>query len=211
MSMSRQDALPVEFFLFGGFTLVAGVALAAVALRKKEQAGADASRVPAAPWTELDVEAAARMLSSENPRGSRQLHIEQIWTQIRSMEPGQTLYDRISAGSGWGPQGQRADGGKRRPVSTDQPATEAFRQLVRRVLAGLEPSTLPGAKSFFEPAEQDAAFRIAERARAKQRKGEPLTPRESRLLHYRFDAEHIRERWGLRHKLRTIDGTEFYR
>ena len=209
--MNRQDALPVEFFLFGGFVLAAGVAIAAVVLRKKEQDGGNASSGPAAPWTELDVEAAARMLSSENPRGSRALHIEQIWTQIRSTDPGQTLYERITAGSGWGPQGQRAGGGKRRPVSTDQPTTEAFRQLARRVLAGLEPSSIPGARSFFEPAEQDAAFRIAERARAKQRKGEPLTPRESRLLNYRFDAESLRERWGLRNKLRTIDGVEFYR
>lgn len=211
MSMSRQDALPVELFLFGGLTLAAGVAIAAVALRKKEQAGGDASSVPPTTWTELDVEAAARMLSSENPRGSRALHIEQVWTQIRATEPGQTLYDRITAGSGWGPQGQRAGGGKRRPVSTDQPAREAFRQLARRVLAGLETSSIPGAKSFFEPAEQDAAFRIAERARAKQRNGEPLTPRESRLLNYRFDAESLRERWGLRNKLGTIDGVEFYR
>lgn len=209
--MNRQDALPVEFFLFGGFVLAAGVAIAAVVLRKKEQDGGNASSGPAAPWTELDVEAAARMLSSENPRGSRALHVEQIWTQIRSTDPGQTLYERITAGSGWGPQGQRAGGGKRRPVSTDQPTTEAFRQLARRVLAGLEPSSIPGARSFFEPAEQDAAFRIAERARAKQRKGEPLTPRESRLLSYRFDAESLRERWGLRNKLRTIDGVEFYR
>lgn len=209
--MNRQDALPVEFFLFGGFVLAAGVAIAAVVLRKKEQDGGNASSGPAAPWTELDVEAAARMLSSENPRGSRALHVEQIWTQIRSTDPGQTLYERITAGSGWGPQGQRAGGGKRRPVSTDQPTTEAFRQLARRVLAGLEPSSIPGARSFFEPAEQDAAFRIAERARAKQRKGEPLTPRESRLLNYRFDAESLRERWGLRNKLGTIDGVEFYR
>lgn len=209
--MNRQDALPVEFFLFGGFVLAAGVAIAAVVLRKKEQDGGNASSVPAAPWTDLDVEAAARMLSSENPRGSRALHIEQIWTQIRSTDPGHTLYERITAGSGWGPQGQRAGGGKRRPVSTDQRTTEAFRQLARRVLAGLEPSSIPGARSFFEPAEQDAAFRIAERARAKQRKGEPLTPRESRLLNYRFDAESLRERWGLRNKLRTIDGVEFYR
>lgn len=211
MSRHRQDALPFEFFLFGGLTLAAGVAIAALALRKKEPGGAEAAMAPPTPWTELDVEAAARMLSSENPRGSRALHIEQIWTQIRSTAPGQTLYDRITAGSGWGPQGQQAGGGKRRPVSTDQPTTEAFRQLARRVLAGLEPSTIPGAKRFFEPAEQDAAFRIAERARAKQRTGQPLTPRESRLLRYRFDADSLRERWGLRNKLRTIDGIEFFR
>ena len=211
MSRRGQDGLPFEFFLFGGLTLAAGVAIAALALRKKEPGEGEVPVAPLTLWTERDVEAAARMLSSENPRGSRALHIEQIWTQIRSTVPGQTLYDRLTAGSGWGPQGQHAGGGKRRPVSTDQPTTEAFRQLARRVLAGLEPSTIPGARRFFEPAEQDAAFRIAERARAKQRAGQPLTPRESRLLRYRFDADSLRERWGLRNKLRSIDGIEFYR
>lgn len=211
MSRRGQDALPFEFFLFGGLTLAAGVAIAALALRKKEPGEQEAPMAPTTLWTERDVEAAARMLSSENPRGSRVLHIEQIWTQIRATAPGQSLYDRITAGSGWGPQGQQAGGGKRRPVSTDQPATDAFRQLARRVLAGLEPSTIPGAKRFFEPAAQDGAFRIAERARAKQRMGQPLTPRESRLLRYRFDADRLRERWGLRNKLRSIDGVEFFK
>ncbi len=210
MSNRRPEALPFEFFLFGGLTVAAGVAVAALALRKKEPGEEAAPMAPLTLWTERDVEAAARMLSSENPRGSRALHIEQIWTQIRSTTPGQTLYERITAGSGWGPQGQQADGGKRRPVSTDLPTTEAFRQLARRVLAGLETSTIPGARRFFEPAAQDAAFRIAERARAKQRTGQPLTPRESRLLRYRFDADGLRDRWGLRNKLRVIDGVEFF-
>jgi hypothetical protein len=51
-----------------------------------------------------DVEAAARMIASENPKGSRRLHIEQVWTQILSMQRAQSLYDRITAGSRWGPQ-----------------------------------------------------------------------------------------------------------
>ena len=64
MSGRRQDSLPFEFVLFGGLTLAAGVAIAALALRKKEPGSGGTAIAPAAPWAELDVEAAARMLSA---------------------------------------------------------------------------------------------------------------------------------------------------
>ena len=123
--MSQRDGLPMEFFLFGGLVAATGLTLAAVALSRRK----DAVSFPMVPtgfpaFGELDIEAVARMLSSENPRGSKELHVEQVWTQLRSLKPGQTLYERITAGSGWGAQGKAAQGGRRRPVSTEQPATE---------------------------------------------------------------------------------------
>ena len=163
-------------------------------------------------YTEADVEAAARMLASENPSGSQALHIEQVHTQLRAGKPGQSLYDRITAGSGWGPQGARAAGGGVRPVSTAALATHAFRQLVREVLEGLHPSTLPGARKFFEPAQQDLALALAERARKKQAGGLSLTPQETLLLGYRRSAEEVRTRWladGARY-VGSLDGCEFY-
>lgn len=146
-------------------------------------------------FTEADVEAGARMLASENPKGSRSLHIEQIFTQLRSAKPGQSLFDRITAGSGWGQQGEKSPGGGLRPVSTADPATPALRQLVRQILDGRYRSQLPGARKFFEPAAQDRAFAIAERARRKQQTGEPLTSQELRLLKYRRSAQDVRRKW----------------
>lgn len=163
-------------------------------------------------YTEADVEAGARMLASENPRGSRALHIEQVFTQLRAAKPGQSLFDRITAGSGWGPQGERGQGGGLRPVSTTENATLAFRALVRQILDGRVRSLLPGARRFFEPAAQDRAFAIAERAREKQRRGDVLSKEEQRLLKYRRNAEQVRQKWlseGARF-VEQLDGIEFY-
>lgn len=165
----------------------------------------------AASYTEADVEAAARMLASENPRGTPALHVEQIHSQLRSRRPGQSLYDRITAGSGWGPQGQRGSGGIR-PVATTEPATEAQRRLVREVLDGLHPSVLSGARKFFDPVQQDRAFVVAERARRKQADGQRLTPDERRLLGYRRTAQEVRSAWrseGAKY-VGAIDGVEFF-
>jgi hypothetical protein len=152
------------------------------------------------------------MLASENPSGSTALHVEQAWTQIRmAQEDRQSLYQRITAGSGWGGQGERAEGGERRPVATGKPATEALRRLAREILEGRRPSVLPGARKFFEPAVQDAVFKIAERARAKQARGEDLTDREKRLLKYKKSAATIRDNWGKTGRLvGTIEGVEFW-
>lgn len=184
--------------LVGGTALVGGVlwtlAVGPRAPRRPEALPSDDWQTHPT-FTEADVEAAARMLASENPRGSQALHIEQIWTQLRARKPGQSLFDRIAAGSGWGPQGARTLPGSLRPVSTDKPASDAHRQLAREVLAGLHASTLPGARKFFEPAEQDRAFVLAERARNKRAAGQALTPQETRLLGYRRTAAEIRRKW----------------
>lgn len=204
-----------------------GAVLAAVALGAAALGGAalavwprrEASNsLPSDDWqtapqyTEADVEAGARMLASENPKGSRSLHIEQIFTQLRSVKPGQSLFDRITAGSGWGAQGERAAGGGVRPVATVAAATPALRQLVRQILDGQYRSQLPGARKFFEPAEQDRAFAVAERARKKQQNGEKLSPQEQRLLRYRHNAQDIRKKWladGARF-IERLNGVEFY-
>ena len=102
-----------------------------------------------------DVEAAARMIASENPLGSVALQIEQIWTQLRSRKAKQSLFDRITAGSGYGPQGTRVLPAGVRPVATDEPAQSVHRQLAREVLEVKHPSRFPTALSFFEPVEDD--------------------------------------------------------
>lgn len=164
------------------------------------------------PPTDDDVEALARMFASENPRGSTRLQVELAWTQIRSRRPSQSLYDRITGGSGYGEQGEKRPGGRLRPVATTNNATAGFRALARRVLAGIETSRLAGARQFFEPRQSDLAFAVGVRAREKASKGLPLTKQEQRLRHYYSDAAGIRRRWtseGHR-KLDLIEGVEFY-
>jgi hypothetical protein len=195
--------------LLGGTALVGGILFAVAAWprapRRLEALPSDSWQT-APTFTEADVEAAARMLASENPRGSRALHIEQIHTQLRARKLGQSLFDRISSGSGWGLQGERRAGGGMRPVSTVEAA------LAREVLAGVHPSIFIHARKFFEPAQQDRAFAAAERSRKKQAAGQALTPAEKRLLAYRHSAADIRNKWraeGAKY-VGTIDGVEFY-
>lgn len=198
----------------GGAAVLGGIALTVAAWPHAPKP----ATLPSDDWqtaptyTEADVEAAARMLASENPRGTRALHIEQIHSQLRARHRGQSLYDRITAGSGWGPQGERSGGGGVRPVSTVDPATDELRRLAREVLDGLHPSTLVGARKFFEPSQQDRAFAVAERARKKRTEGQPLTQDERRLLGYRRTAEEVRRKWrseGAQY-VGSIDGVEFF-
>lgn len=162
--------------------------------------------------TAQDIEAGARLIASENPRGSERLHIEQVYTQLRSRKKGQSLYKRITAGSGWGEQGKSVPPGKVRPVSTAREPNNAQRELVKAILAGKKTSQLDGARKFFEPAVQDRALAVAERARAKQARGETITDKERRLLGYKRDGKAIHEKWiseGSKY-LDTIDGVEFF-
>lgn len=218
--MKRQEGSPgwVVGAVLGGTALAGGLLIAAAAWpRVPHPSGGPAPQrpgetpdVPA--WWDADVEAAARMLASEKVRGSQALHIELIHTQLRARKQGQSLFARITAGSGWGPQGERSPGGGVRPVSTAEPATPALRELARDVIAGLRPSTLPGARKFFEPAQMDRALVIADRARQKRVNGLPLTMQEKRLIHYRRAASDVRSDWlagGAKH-LGTIEGFEFY-
>lgn len=189
---------------------VLGGALAVGALAQSDSADQTQWQSHAGSYTEADVEAGARMLASENPSGSPRLHVEQLFTQLRMRAGGQDLYDRITAGAGWGQQGERG-----RPVSTDKPATDEFRRFVRAVLDGEHVSQLPRARKWFEPAQSDKAFAIAERARAKLARGTTkaeLTAQERRLLKYRRDAEGVRRKWLSEGSklVAVIDGCEFY-
>ena len=195
-----------------------GVLLSLAAWPRSPQRPPSPGSLPSDDWqavpgyTEADVEAAARMLASENARGSQALHIELVHAELRARKPGQGLFDRITAGSGWGPQGERQPGGRVRPVSTQEPATPALRQLAREVLEGLHPSTLPMARKFFEPTQQDRALAVGVRARQKQAAGLPLSKQEKRLIGYYHSAQEQRKRWlseGARF-VGAVDGVEFY-
>ena len=184
----------------GGVSLVGAVGLLALL-----SGGRRAPVMVSLSGTARDEEAIARMLASENPSGSVALWLEQIWTQIRSAGR-RSLWAQITAGMGYGPQ---TDG---RPVATIEPPTRATRDYAGRFLAELPPSRLPGARRFFEPAQQDRAFAVAERARAKRARGEALTAQESRLLAYKSDAAGIRARWAAKgHRVvGVVDGVEFW-
>lgn len=164
------------------------------------------------PFDDRDVEAAARMLASENPSGSLQLHVEQVYTQARqALRKGIQLYDQITAGSGFGGQGEKSWLGGVRPVSTSKPASSMLLQRAREILEGRHRSQFERATKYFEPAAQNRAFAIAERGRKKQAAGEPLTAEEARLLKYRRDASSVRARWGQGGMhLGTVDGVEFW-
>ena len=55
--------------------------------------------------------------------------IEQVWSQLNASRPGESLFDRITAGSGFGPQGRRSWPGGKRPVATDESARPQDRML----------------------------------------------------------------------------------
>jgi murein DD-endopeptidase MepM/ murein hydrolase activator NlpD len=151
------------------------------------------------------------MLASEDGQGSPQLWTELIGSQLHARKAGETLYARITAGSGYGRQGERSWSGRTRPVSTDQEALPMHRSWAREVLSGLHTPRFESAIAFFDPAQQDKAYAVAQRARVKQAQGLPLTEQEKRLSHYRKTAAEVRADWQktLR-RVGTIDGVEFY-
>ena len=159
---------------------------------------------------ERDVEALARMFASENPGGSDALLIEQAFTQLRQVKT--SLHARITAGSGYGQQGDAASGGGVRPVSSDKMPSDKHLKLATEVLAGAHRPKWAGADNFFEPSQQDKAFAIAETARKKQAAGIALSEQEKRLIKYKHNADGIRQ---LRRAdgftlLGAIDGVEFW-
>ena len=165
------------------------------------------------PFDDRDVEAAARMLASENPRHSVDLHVEQVYTQVRqAIRRGISLYDQITAGSGYGEQGERSGSGGVRPVSTAASTTTALSERARAILEGAYPSRFERATKFFEPGQQERAFAIAEIARMKREAGLPLEAQEQRLLKYKRDAKAVREHWEQSggQRLGIIDGVEFW-
>lgn len=182
----------------GGVGLAVG-ALALIGAATMSARGADIADA-------RDVEALARMLASENPRGSSRLWVAQIWTQIASRRKGQSLYERITGGAGFGPQDSQ------RPVSTENAASESHRMVVRLALLGAEVSALKGARKFFEPSQQNRMFAAGEKARAKKASGEDLTERERRALKYQHDAASLRRKWSSEGSrfVGEIDGVEFW-
>lgn len=164
-------------------------------------------REPLPRFDDQDVEAGARMVASENPSAGPDVWVEQLWTQIRALRPGQSLYARITGGHGYGEQGSVRDAsGKKigaRPVATTRDASEKHRQLVREVLSGARPSQLPGARKYFDPEQQDAVFRQIQKGKADQKAGRPISARTAQLiaLGYELDANGVRAKW-------TKDGTK---
>lgn len=218
MSRRKSDAGLTALAIGGTLLTLGGFALA-VALSKRAITEPSfgpllppkPGETPGTDYSEDDLEAAARMLASENSTGSRALWTEQIGSQLHARKPGETLFDRITAGSGFGPQGEKSWPGRVRPVATDQLALPVHRKFAAEVLAGLHPAQFPRAVGFFEPAQQDKVLRIADRAREKLKQGVPLTKQEERLRHYKKSADDIRADWQKTMRLSgTVDGVEFY-
>ena len=111
------------------------------------QTGGRASRATPRPMSKR-----RRVLASENARGqSRPCTLSSSTRSCAPRKPGQDLFDRITAGSGWGPQGERKTGVAcvRSRLRARRPPCGSWRE----VLEGLHPSTLPTAQ-VFEPVQQ---------------------------------------------------------
>ena len=125
MSRRKSDAA-LTALAIGGTLLTLGGFVAALALSKRATTEPSFGPLlqpttgapPGTDYSEDDLEAAARMLASENGTGSRALWAELIGSQLHARKPGETLFDRIAAGSGYGPQGEKSWPGKVRPVAT---------------------------------------------------------------------------------------------
>ncbi len=160
-----------------------------------------------------DIMAAARMIASENPSASDDAKAEQIHAKLRATKPGQSLYDYATGGHGWGPQGTDKDK-HWRPVSTKRDPSAADIELAKLVLSGQRPSRLPGARTFFDPGEQDRVYAQVEQGKRDLAEGKPITPRTQELidLKYRKSAEEVREGWRRGHQryVGTIGPVEFW-
>ena len=112
MANRETSAVVPVLFVVGAVGLVAAFATVAAMPPPRRRALILA-------YDDQDVEAAARMLASENPTGSQALHIEQVWSQLNASRPGESLFDRITAGSGVGPQGRRSwPGSRTQPIES---------------------------------------------------------------------------------------------
>lgn len=159
-------------------------------------------------FTNRDAEAAARMIASEDPSAPEQAHVEQVWTQLRSQRKTASLYDRITAGQGYGPQKSP------RPVASHTKPSAAQLELAWDVLRGKKPSVLPGARRFFNPSEEDKVYAQVTKGRADAAAGKPISPRTAELiaLGYHRTAEQVREHWSSKHlkKVGTVGPVEFW-
>lgn len=165
-------------------------------------------RLLAQDFTNRDAEAVARMIASENPSATEQAHVEQVWTQLRSQKKTETLYDRITAGEGYGPQIAP------RPVASGKAPTTAQLELAWDVLRGKKLSVLPGAKKFFDPDQEDKVYAQVTKGRADLAAGKPITKRTAELIaaKYHRTAEQVRQKWtreGTK-EVGTIGPVEFW-
>lgn len=155
-----------------------------------------------------DVEAAARMIASENPSSDESVWVEQVWTQLRKVTASNSLYSVITGGRGWGSQGGS------RPVSTDKPATDRYRQVARDVIEGRRTSLLPGARKFFDPRSQDAVMRQVIKGKADIAAGKEVSKRTKELIAagYKRTAQDVRDKWSGEGDslVGTSDGVEFW-
>ena len=151
MSERKGDAALAALAVVGTVLTLGGFAVAVALSRRVTERALPPSRQPEAndptpspplDFSDEDVEAAARMLASENGLGSPQLWTELIGSQLHARKAGETLYERITAGSGYGRQGERSWPGRTRPVSTEQEALPIHRSWAREVLSGLQPSDI---------------------------------------------------------------------
>ena len=97
---------------------------------------------------------------------------------------------------------------------TDKDASEVHRQVAREVLAGKRPSSLPGARKYFEPGQQDAVYKQVQAGKAALARGEQISERTKLLIKvgYKYDADGIRKKWsgeGSR-KVGSIGPVEFW-
>ena len=115
MSRRKSDAA-LTALAIGGTLLTLGGFVAALALSRRATPEPsfgpllqpNPGALPGTDFSEDDLDAAARMLASENGSGSRALWAELIGSQLHARKPGETLFDRITAGSGYGPQGVKS-------------------------------------------------------------------------------------------------------
>jgi hypothetical protein len=153
----------------GGASVIGAMALVAGLLSGKRSPRVALSDSAA------DEEAIARMLASENERGSERLWAELIWSQLRSLGSA-SIWQHITAGQGYGPQGGA------RPVSSDKPATAATRAYAARFLAEL--ATVEPARSaalLSSHSSKIGPSPLPSQARRKLASGQPLTRQEQRL------------------------------
>lgn len=209
-AVRRRTGAALAFLSFAGASLAAAVALGfrratsglPTVNSRPEASAPEPSLEPSRPVAEpdpLDIEAAARMIASENPSADERVKIEQIWAELRSRGKGESLYHRITGGNGWGPQVR-----KLRPVATTKPARPADIELARGVLRGELPSTLPGARKYFDPEQEDRIYQQVTKARAELAAGRPISKRSQELIDagYHRTAQDVRDKW-------TREGTRF--
>ena len=196
--MSRKADPAMTVLAVAGTVLTLGGFAVAVAMssRAAEKAlpqtepsdAAQESSLPAEPptlvgFSDEDVEAAARMLASENERavrssGPSRLGVSFMLARRAKRSTSALRQDRDMA--------RKESGfGLARPVLYRRKrGASIHRRWAHEVPSGLHRPRFGSAIAFFEPEQMDKAYAVAQRARAKQKQGLNLTKQERRLLGY---------------------------